>query len=298
MKRESRFAMKRHGNRGIFLEGFAALAVMATLLLIPAAANAADPKVSGPAGKSPVATLEKVPGQAAPRVTLSAKAAERLGIETGKVSEKVVVRKQMVSGLVVPRMEEQPKPKPAGGAVFGGFRRIAAPPDLVMPQAAVTAPGDLWVLVALSAGEWDKLAKDKPVRLLPLATRVHFKKEVWAQPSGMEPVEDMKRSMLSLYYVISSKDHGVMVNNRVRVELQLAGGVEKRKVVPYSAVYYDAQGAAWVYVNTQPLTYERRRIGVERIEGDLAVLSSGPDVDTPVVTVGAPMLHGVEIFKK
>jgi hypothetical protein len=297
MKRKSIFAMKAQGNWGRLLEGFAALAAAATFLLIPAAANAGDPKVSGPAGKSPVATLEKIPGKPVPRVILSAKAAERLGIETGKVGEKTVVRKQLVSGLVVPRMEEQPKPMPAGG-VFGGFRRIADAPEPVASRAASPVAGDLLVLVALSPGEWNNLAKDKPARLLPLATRGNFKKEVWAQPSGIEPVEDIKRSMLSLYYVVSGKDHGVMVNNRVRVELQLAGGAQKRKVVPYGAVYYDGQGVAWVYVNTEPLTYERQRISVERIEGDLAVLSDGPAVGTPVVTIGAPMLHGVEIFKK
>ena len=297
MKVESIFAMKAHRNRGRFLEGSAALAVVAMLLLIPAAANAADPGASGPVGKSPVVTIEKIPGKEAPRVILSAKAAERLGIETGKVNEKAVVRKQMVSGLVVPPMEEQPKPKPAGG-LFGGFRDVATALRPATPRATSPVAGDLWVLVALSPGEWDKLAKDKPVRLLALATRDNFKKEVWAQPSGMEPVEDMKRSMLSLYYVVSGKDHGLTVNNRVRVELRLAGGAEKRKVVPYSAVYYDGGGAAWVYVNLQPLAYERQRIDVERIEGDLAVLSKGPPVGTPVVTVGAPMLHGAEIFKK
>jgi hypothetical protein len=297
MKGESIFAMKAHRNRGSFLEGFAVLTVVATLLLIPVAANAGDPGASGPAGKSTVVTIEKIPGKEAPRVILSAKAAERLGIETGKVSEMAVVRKQMVSGLVVPRIEEQPKPKPAGG-VFGSFRRIAAPHEPDTSRAILPAAGDLWVLVAVSPGEWTNLAKDKPVRLLPLATRDKFKKEVWAQPLGMEPIEDLKRSMLSLYYVVPGKDHGLTVNNRVRVELQLGGGAQKRKVVPYSAVYYDGRGAAWVYVNTQPLTYERQRIGVERIEGDLAVLSDGPAVGTQVVTVGAPMLHGTEIFKK
>jgi hypothetical protein len=297
MKADSRFARKAHRKWGRLPESLAALAVGATLLLIPAAANAADPKASGPAGKSPVATLEKIPGQPAPRVILSAKAAERLGIEIGKVSEKTIVRKQMVSGLVVPRIEDYPKPKLAGG-LFGGFQEVATALRPAAPRAVPPPAGDLWVLVALSPGEWNHLAKDKPVRLLPLSTRGTFKKEVWAQPSGIEPVEDIKRSMLSLYYVVSGKDHGVMVNNRVRVEMQLAGGAQKRKVVPYSAVYYDGKGVAWVYVNTQPLTYERQRIGVERIEGDLAVLSDGPGVGTPVVTIGAPMLHGVEIFKK
>jgi hypothetical protein len=46
------------------------------------------------------------------------------------------------------------------------------------------------------------------------------------------------------------------------------------------------------------LTFERQRIGIERIVGDLAVLSEGPPVGTPVVTVGAALLYGAEIFKK
>ncbi|MGH8458762.1 MAG: hypothetical protein ACRESV_05375, partial [Nevskiales bacterium] len=149
-----------------------------------------------------------------------------------------------------------------------------------------------------SPREWDRLAKDKPARLLPLDTRSKLAHEVWAQPSGMQPLEDMKRSMLSVYYVVPGKDHGLTVNTRMRVELQLSGSEEKQKVVPYSAVYYDAKGNAWVYVNGTPLTYERQRIAVERVVGDLAILSAGPSVGTPVVTVGAALLYGAEIFGK
>ena len=64
--------------------------------------------------------------------------------------------------------------------------------------------------------------------------------------------------------------------------------------MPYSAVYYDAKGAPWVYVNTQPLTFERQRITVERVVGDMAVLSDGPPLGTPVVITGAPLLYGAE----
>jgi hypothetical protein len=53
-----------------------------------------------------------------------------------------------------------------------------------------------------------------------------------------------------------------------------------------------------VYVNTKPLVFERQRISVERIVGDLAVVSKGPDVGTPIVTVGAPLLYGAEVFGK
>jgi hypothetical protein len=122
--------------------------------------------------------------------------------------------------------------------------------------------------------------------------------ELSAVPSGLQPVEDAKRSMLTLYYMVPGKDHGLTLNKRMRVELQQSGSDQRYKVVPYGAVYYDAKGATWAYVNTGPLTFERRPIGVERVVGDLAVLSDGPSVGTPVVVVGAPLLYGAEIFGK
>jgi hypothetical protein len=262
------------------------------LSLAPAAARAADPAAG------PVVKLENVPGSPVPRVILSARAAQRLGIETGKVGEDAVARRQMVSGVIIPplTLKELPTSGPAGGA-FGGFGQAAPAPK----KAAKIPPspvGSVWVHLTLSPGEWDRLAKDKPARLLPLATRDKLAKDVLARPTGIQPLEDMKRSTLSLYYVVPGKDHGLTVNNRMRVELQVAGSDEKQKVVPYGAVYYDAKGAPWVYVSGKPLTFERQRIGIERIVGDLAVLSEGPPVGTPVVTVGAALLYGAEIFKK
>ncbi|MGZ8473253.1 MAG: hypothetical protein ACXWWY_07055 [Candidatus Deferrimicrobiaceae bacterium] len=310
MKGESTVTIKPDRIAGTFRGAFVVLAAAATLFLAPAAARAADPKGPGPVGKSPVVTLESIPGSTAKRVILTAKSAERLGIETGKVGEEPVVLKQMVSGLVIPPMEKRPAPKPSGG-VFGGFGRIASAesttqavaaaamaPPRVAPRSTSPAAGDVWVLVTLSQAEWDRLAKNKTARLLPLATRDKPGKEVVARPSGIAPVEDMKRAMLSLYYVVPGKDHGLTVNHRMRVELQMSGSNEKKKVVPYSSVYYDAKGAAWVYVNTKPLVFERQRVGVERVVGDLAVLSDGPPVGTPVVTVGAALLYGAEIFGK
>jgi hypothetical protein len=67
-----------------------------------------------------------------------------------------------------------------------------------------------------------------------------------------------------------------------------------RKVIPYTAVIYDARGNAWTYVSPQPLTFVRALINVDYIEGNLAVLVDGPPTDTVVVTVGAPELFGAE----
>ncbi len=317
--RDERARLVAHRPSGASL----ALAALATLLLAPVPGQAADPAGPGAAGASHAVKLESVPGSGVKRVTLTAKAAERLGIETGKVDEEPIVRRQMFGGLVTPPLEKPPPPKPSGGGLFGGFQQSAAGParpgaglfggagqpgDAAarQPGTVTTAPaparagaGEAWVLVTLSPGEWDRLAQDKPARVLPLATREEAgKKEVTARPSGLPPLEDTKRSMLRLYYVVPGKDHGLTLNRRVRVELQLAGKTEKQKVVPYGAVYYDAKGAAWVYVAKEPLVFERQRIGVNRIVGDLAVLAEGPPVGTPVVTVGAAMLYGAEIFGK
>jgi len=69
---------------------------------------------------------------------------------------------------------------------------------------------------------------------------------------------------------------------------------QRRHVVPYAAVVYDANGVAWAYTNTAPLTFVRHRLTIDRIAGGLAILSAGPAVGTRVVTVGASELFGTE----
>ena len=73
---------------------------------------------------------------------------------------------------------------------------------------------------------------------------------------------------------------------------------QNRLVAPYSAVHYDGKGKAWAYVETAPLTYERKSLEIERIEGEWAVLTDGPPLGTKVVITGAPLLLGAEVIYK
>jgi hypothetical protein len=75
-------------------------------------------------------------------------------------------------------------------------------------------------------------------------------------------------------------------------EEKVAG--KQRKVVPYGAVLYDADGKTSVYVSTAPNVYVREPITVDLIEGDRAILSAGPTAGTAIVSVGAAELHGTE----
>jgi hypothetical protein len=73
-----------------------------------------------------------------------------------------------------------------------------------------------------------------------------------------------------------------------------SGNAGAHKVIPYSAVVYDTDGSTWTYVNTAPRTYLRQPIAIAAIQGNAAVLSSGPAVGAAVVTVGAAELLGTE----
>jgi hypothetical protein len=66
------------------------------------------------------------------------------------------------------------------------------------------------------------------------------------------------------------------------------------KAVPYTALLYDDHGETWVYVSQKPLLFVRAPVQVAFIDGTRVVLSKGPEVGTPVATVGAAELFGTE----
>ena len=66
------------------------------------------------------------------------------------------------------------------------------------------------------------------------------------------------------------------------------------KVIPYSAVLYSPTGETWAYVSTEPTTFLRHAIVVDRINGNKAFLSKGPAAGAKVATVGVAELYGAE----
>ena len=275
-----------------------ALTAAASFMLALTAGYAAGG--SGPAGPSTAVWFEDIPGTDLKRVFLTERAAERLGIETAEVYETRIIRTQIVGGRVVPPLADQPMEKASAGAFSGFAQPVAATTQLAVQgiEAQATLPELLraWVLVTLSPDEWERTRHDMPARIIRLQTRSGD--ELLATPSKVPVREDPKRTMLTAYYEIPGDDHGLLLNERVRVELQLSDSDQMRKVVPYAAVYYDGNGVAWVYANPAPLVYERMLIEIERIEGNLAVLRAGPPLGTSVVIVGAPLLYGAEVIYK
>lgn len=252
----------------------------------------------GPAGPSTAVSFEAIEGTDLKRVILTARAAERIGIQLGEVFETKIVRTQVVGGRVVPPIEGTPDRQVSAGGSFANIALAATGPTAQPSPANVESMAleTAWALVTVTPDEWARTKKDRPVRITRLETRKGS--ELLAMPSSRPPAEDPKRTMLTVYYEIMNGDHDLQLHERVRVELPLEDTDQTRTVVPYSAVYYDGHGKPWVYVNSATLTYERQPIEIERIEGNLAVLTASPPLGTKVVTVGAPLLYGAEVIYK
>jgi len=94
----------------------------------------------------------------------------------------------------------------------------------------------------------------------------------------------------------TAKPATVTASAKERVDAAPSDGM--RRVVPTSAILYDAKGKTWVYTNPEPLVFVRHAVNIDYIDGDRAVLSDGPASGTAVVTVGAAELLGTEYGRK
>lgn len=70
---------------------------------------------------------------------------------------------------------------------------------------------------------------------------------------------------------------------------------DQQVVVPLDSVIYDKDGNTWVYVTDGPRSFQRYPVKLAHVDGDTAVLSSGPPAGQKVVTVGAQELLGAEL---
>jgi hypothetical protein len=68
-----------------------------------------------------------------------------------------------------------------------------------------------------------------------------------------------------------------------------------KKVMPYAALLYDSKGRAFAYTSPKPLTFVRKDINVERMDGGRVVLAEGPPAGTRVVTTGNDEVYGTEV---
>lgn len=220
------------------------------------------------------------------------------------------------AGITTQPQEVAIRPGPAAAGT--AFLSVEAPCNctmirmLVKPGQAVDAGHPLFEAGDASGGilirvprtaDMGKVALDQPARLLPLGSNNALAGAI-AKPVPAPaivdakdedgPDTDVKKPDDALWYQVQTSGPGLMAKQPVRVELPMTSDGALRQAIPYSAVFYDASGQTWTYLNPEPLVYTRQRITVDYVEGDMAVLTSGPAAGTRVVSIGAVLLYGAE----
>jgi hypothetical protein len=98
---------------------------------------------------------------------------------------------------------------------------------------------------------------------------------------------------VDLFYSLNNRETQYSPGQRVGVALKLKTPVEGL-AVPWSAVIHDIYGGTWIYEQTGPQTFVRRRVVIRYVVDDLAALAIGPALSTPIVVAGAAELFGTE----
>jgi RND family efflux transporter MFP subunit len=98
---------------------------------------------------------------------------------------------------------------------------------------------------------------------------------------------------VNLYYEMGNTDGSLRTGQRVAVSLTLKEKNENL-VIPWASVLYDIHGNTWVYQKTGEHVFRRSRVQIQYVMGDVAVLASGPEPGSELVTDGAAELFGTE----
>jgi len=151
----------------------------------------------------------------------------------------------------------------------------------------------LWVEVPLYVGDVDRVDRTAAASLSSLGAKA-TQDLVPAQPLSAPPIGEASTATARLFYEIDNAGQRFSPGQRVAMRLPLVGQNEPRLVAPYAAVVHDVLGGAWVYVVRGPTEFERVRVEVERVQGNLAVLSRGPKAGTVLAVEGTAELFGTE----
>lgn len=248
----------KHRNLWITL-----IAIVAGLLLA-----GCTPKSESPAKINP-SQVEEIEGSELKRVILTEKAAERLDLQTVAVREESIMKRRTVSGEVVAKRGE-----------------------------AVAKPNQFWVRVPFNETDMKMVARDQPAKVLTLAIDDEEDSDddengVSAELDEISGLDDGEDS--ALYYLVDRAKTGLLSGQKVIVDVSLSEIGEMRKVIPYAALIYDADGGTWVYTKEpNTLAFVRYAVIIDFIEGDMVVLTEGPPAGTEIVTVGGQELFGTE----
>jgi RND family efflux transporter MFP subunit len=178
----------------------------------------------------------------------------------------------------------------------GILRVVSALPGQTVPSGAalfeVVDLSNVWVRVPLPVDDLDAFDRTAPVQVGKLSAPPG-KLLPSAKPVVAPPSANPLAATVDLFYELPNADGKLHPGQRLGVTIPLAEAKESL-TVPWSAVVFDVHGGTWVYAQTAPRTYVRKRVVVLYTAGADAVLAAGPAAGTRVVAHGGQQLFGAE----
>ena len=181
--------------------------------------------------------------------------------------------------------------------ITGIIQQVYSSSSQVLASAApivdIVSLNPVWVRVPLYAGDASQINNYEAASVRGLSDFAGSSVSVMANPVKGPQTSDPVATSIDLYYEINNANGDLRPGQRVSVTLPYKG-VQKALVIPYSSILYDIHGGTWVYENTGPGEYIRRRVELQRVDGNIAVLNRGPGAGSKIVTAGAAEIFGTE----
>jgi len=188
-------------------------------------------------------------------------------------------------------------PVPLVAPHAGLLRTVSALPGQTVPSGAdlfeVLDLSTVWVRVPLPVGDLDGLDRTVPAQVGKLAASPGTA-SASAKPVAAPPSANPLAGTVDAFYELPNADGKLHPGQRLGVTVPLADTADS-PTVPWSAVVFDSYGSTWVYEQTAPHAYARRRVSVkytDPADSTTAVLDAAlaPKPGTSVVTAGVQQL--------
>jgi hypothetical protein len=220
-----------------------------------AAGHAAGTKHDSPA------KVEAIDGTDVKRITLTEKAAERIGITLASIAEETARRNRKIGGEVV-----QLGPASDGSGNVAGTIVVKYAPllDAKCSQSIRILPIDEY--------DWSRAVDANMVPALQLASLQER----------------------ATHYAFVGDPGFAQLGSRLFAEVCMPETERVMRVVPHAALLFTSDGRTWVYVAEGSNAFVRSEVELAWISGDRAFLTNGPLPGTPVAVGGSVELFGEE----
>lgn len=210
------------------------------------------------------------------------------------------IRRNGLTGTGATRPDAAVAPLVIAAPFGGALREVRAAPGQQVPQGAVlfdlVDDDPIWIRVPVSAVEVEEIDAGKEAQVSGLRAAEGAMRAAARPVRPAPPAANSLALTVDLFYQADNPKATLRPGQRVAVALPLRGE-EEALTLPAAAILHDIHGGTWVYERTAPQVYVRRRVRVEDIRGDLALLeaSSAPATGARIVTAGAIELFAVEL---